>query len=459
MIAPAPMAPADSPAGVRPRGGVRRVNNLPLYILVALMGLFLLVMAFVAADRAAEQNRPRGAPEDQAGNSHVFADAIAGHQQGGIIQAEQAPQALPIDIVRPEDLEAPPRPPQPPPSAPASDAHAQRVLQAKLQLLEEAIQAKTGVHVAPPRSAGSAPQEAVGGSGPAAREQALARWARARQQTQAQPHAPGQADPTAAYQARLRQLQGLAPAPPDDDQGYAALERPQAPPEGAGRWQLAARPQAPRSPYVLRAGFVLPAVLISGINSDLPGQIMAQVSQDVFDTATGRWKLIPQGARLVGQYASELAYGQARVLVAWQRIIFPDGKALDIGAMPGADGAGRAGLQDQANHHYVRLFGAALLMSGVTAGIALSQQDAPSSYPPYGSPATAASAMREALGQQLGQVTAQLIAKNMGIAPTLEIRPGYRFNVIVTQDMTFPRPYQAFDYQEAPRESVEIFSR
>ena len=208
------------------------------------------------------------------------------------------------------------------------------------------------------------------------------------------------------------------------------------------RWKLASQPEAPRSPYELRAGFVVPAILISGINADLPGQIMAQVSQDVFDTATGKWKLIPQGSRLVGQYSSDVVYGQSRVLIAWQRIVFPDGKAMDIGSMPGADSAGYAGFKDQVNNHYVRLFASAFLMSGVTAGIALSQPQSQSTTTRQ----SAGSAMSEALGQQLGQVTAQLIARNINIAPTLEIRPGYRFNVIVTKDMTFSKPYRAFDY-------------
>ena len=170
---------------------------------------------------------------------------------------------------------------------------------------------------------------------------------------------------------------------------------------------------------------------------------MAQVSQDVFDTPTGKWKLIPQGSRLVGRYSSDVAYGQSRVLIAWQRIVFPDGKAMDIGSMPGADSAGYAGFNDQVNNHYFRLFASAFLMSGVTAGITMSQnQDQQNN----GNRQTASGALSEALGQQLGLVTAQLISKNMNIAPTLEIRPGYRFNVIVTKDMTFSKPYQAFDY-------------
>ena len=214
-------------------------------------------------------------------------------------------------------------------------------------------------------------------------------------------------------------------------------------PSQSDRWKLGSQPEAPRTPFELRAGFVVPATLISGINSDLPGQIVAQVAQNVYDTPTGKYLLLPQGSRLVGSYSSDVAYGQARVLVAWQRIVFPDGKAMDIGAMPGADGAGQAGFSDDANNHYFRLFGSALLMSAVTAGITYSQRQNDNSF--RNAP-SASSTLSEALGQQLGQVTGQLIAKNLNVSPTLEIRPGYRFNVIVVKDLTFSKPYKSFDY-------------
>ncbi len=116
---------------------------------------------------------------------------------------------------------------------------------------------------------------------------------------------------------------------------------------------------------------------------------------------------------------------------------------MDIGAMPGSDSAGYAGFTDQVNNHYFRLFASAFLMSGVTAAVTLSQDRNASSSNRL---QTASGALSEALGQQLGQVTGQLIAKNMSIAPTLDIRPGYRFNVMAIKDMTFSRPYQAFDY-------------
>jgi type IV secretory pathway VirB10-like protein len=140
------------------------------------------------------------------------------------------------------------------------------------------------------------------------------------------------------------------------------------------RWQMNSAVQAPKSKYELRAGFVIPAALKFGINSELSGQVEGQVTQDVFDTATGKYLLIPQGSSFTGAYSGDIAYGQSRLLVAWQRIVFPDGKALDIGAMPGADGSGSSGLNDQVDNHYIRIFGSALLMTGVVAGTALESE-------------------------------------------------------------------------------------
>jgi len=463
------MSPEASPGQAPGKSGVRRVNNLPLYIVGALMCGFLVIMVLVAMDRAAQQ-KPPGKKSEKAGSTSMFANEIAGHQKDGIIQAERAapPQAPPasqpvIDIARPDDLEMPPRPPAASSLEDrASMEELRRIRMAKLQQFEDALKAKTSVRSIAARSAASSGSMTGGpldSAAPATREEALARLAAVRQQIDAQ----SREDPTAAYKARLQQLQagglasagsgglagGSASAPRLLQAGGASSSSSKDYSQFAGatqedRWKLGAQPDAPRSPYELRAGFVVPATLISGINSELPGQIMAQVSQDVFDTATGNFKLIPQGSRLVGRYASDVAYAQSRILVAWQRIVFPDGKAMDIGAMPGADSAGYAGFTDQVNNHYFRLFASAFLMSGVTAGITLSQnQDQQTNN---GNRQTASSALSEALGQQLGLVTAQLIAKNMNIAPTLEIRPGYRFNVIVTKDMTFSKPYQPFDY-------------
>ena len=152
----------------------------------------------------------------------------------------------------------------------------------------------------------------------------------------------------------------------------------------------------------------------------------------------------------MGSYSHEVAYGQKRVLVAWQRIVFPDGKAMDIGAMPGADGAGYGGFNDLVDNHYLRIFGSALLMSVVVAGVNYSQSSINGNNNGTtaitGQQQTATRALSQAMGQQLGIAISQMVSKNLNIAPTLEIRPGFRFNVMVIKDMTFTKPYQSFDY-------------
>jgi type IV secretory pathway VirB10-like protein len=357
------MSPDASPCSVRRTSGVRRVNNLPVYLVGGAMGIFLLVMALVAWDRSAQQNRPADQLEAKAGSTSMFASEIAGSEKDGFVApakstAPPMPEIPPpgaIIVARPDDLEAPPRPP-----GGALPLEEQRGMEErershmdKLRQLDEAVRSRTTVQATAPRSAGSAP---VGV--PLSREEALTQMAALQQQADAQ----GRDNPAAAYLARLQQLQAASlgdaaarPAPPAEPAAGGKDYR-QFDVQGQGdRWRLDSRAEAPRSPYELRAGFIVPAVLISGVNSDLPGQIVAQVSQDVFDTATGKWRLIPQGSRLVGQYSSDIAYGQSRVLVAWQRIVFPDGKAMDIGSMPGADSAGYAGFRDQVNNHYFPL--------------------------------------------------------------------------------------------------------
>ena len=213
----------------------------------------------------------------------------------------------------------------------------------------------------------------------------------------------------------------------------------------SGNWRNAAEMETPPANLcIVRTGSVIPATLVGGINSDLPGQIVGQVAQDVYDTPTGKYLLIPQGSRLVGEYSSQVQYGQSRVFAVWQRIVFPDGRALDLGAMPGSSGAGYAGFRDRVNNHYFRIFGSAIMMSGILAGVSMTQDTGDRES---GSDSQRmADALSEMLGQQLGGVMAEMVEKNMNIAPTLEIRPGYRFNVMLVKDLEFKRPYRAFDY-------------
>lgn len=202
---------------------------------------------------------------------------------------------------------------------------------------------------------------------------------------------------------------------------------------------LPATLQNPRSPYEIKTGTLIPAILISGINSDLPGPITAQVRENVFDSIAGRYLLIPQGSRLQGIYDSAIAYGQQRVLIAWQRLIFPNGQSLELAGMPGVDVSGYAGFKDKANNHYQRLFGSAILMSMISAGLQLSQpqQSNDNNQPSVNQ------VLAQNVGISLSQTTDQLLRKNLNIQPTLEIRPGYLFNISVTQDILFGQGFSA----------------
>jgi type IV secretion system protein VirB10 len=220
---------------------------------------------------------------------------------------------------------------------------------------------------------------------------------------------------------------------------------PSSPPPSEG---AAVRLHPPASPYTVMAGGVIPAVLVSGINSDLPGPILAQVSQNVYDTASGRSLLIPQGSRLIGSYHSSANYGQSRVQISWDRLIFPNTSSMDIPSMPGTDQAGYAGFRDEVNNHYTRTFGTAALMSLISAGQAVGQMAAfgGGTYGPLGYQqnqwAMAPQMAGSSASSQFGSVGQRAIEQGMSTGPTLEIRPGYEFNVMVTEDLVLPGPYK-----------------
>ncbi|AHJ66171.1 TrbI/VirB10 family protein [Granulibacter bethesdensis] len=190
---------------------------------------------------------------------------------------------------------------------------------------------------------------------------------------------------------------------------------------------------APLSNTEVKAGTVIPGVMISGVDSDLPGQIIAQVRQNVYDTATGRYLLIPAGARLIGSYDSRITMGQSRVLVGWKRIIYPDGSSVSLDFMPGTDQSGYAGFKDQVNNHMWKIFGNALLMSVFSAGVQLSQPQATN-----GQNFNSSQIVAGMLGQQLAEAGIVMANRGMNIQPTLEIRPGYEFNIMVTKDVILP---------------------
>lgn len=196
---------------------------------------------------------------------------------------------------------------------------------------------------------------------------------------------------------------------------------------GGGRSAIETSEQisSPSSPYVLQAGAVIPAALITGIRSDLPGQISAQVTQNVFDSPTGRVLLIPQGARLVGEYDSEVVAGQSRVLLAWDRLILPGGRSIRLDRQPGADASGMAGLEDKVDNHWGRMLRAALISSLLGVGTELVS----------GGDSELVRALRSGVQDGTNEAGRRVVERELSIPPTLTIRPGFAFRVIVTRDL------------------------
>lgn len=195
---------------------------------------------------------------------------------------------------------------------------------------------------------------------------------------------------------------------------------------------------APLSKYEIKAGWEIPAVLEQALNSDLPGELKALVSSNVYDTASGRYLLIPQGARLVGVYNSRIGYGQDGVQVIWDRIIYPDASSLDLSGMIGQDAHGFSGFRETVDHHYKRLVGFAVLTSLFAAASEISQNQSRSvlTYP------TPAQVAGSAVGQQASELGAQVTRRNLNVQPTIKVNVGYRFNVRVNRDIVFDSPYQ-----------------
>jgi type IV secretion system protein TrbI len=186
--------------------------------------------------------------------------------------------------------------------------------------------------------------------------------------------------------------------------------------------------EPPVSPYQVMAGTVIPASLITGINSDLPGVVIAQVTQPVFDTVSGAFLLIPQGARLIGRYQSEVSFGQDRALVTWDRIIYPDGASIRI-SEPGTDASGAAGLSGQTDHHWDRVFAAAGLATLLGIGAEFGQAGE----------SDLERAVRDGFGDSVSRTGQQVVDRNLGIQPTIRVAPGAPVRVLVTRDIVLRR--------------------
>lgn len=196
---------------------------------------------------------------------------------------------------------------------------------------------------------------------------------------------------------------------------------------GARPTESRGRIVTPSSPHVIQAGSLIPAALITGIRSDLPGQITAQVTQNVYDSPTGRFLLIPQGARLIGEYDSDIADGQNRLLLVWERLILPGGRSIALDREPGADASGRAGLSDRTDHHWGRVLRAALVSTLLGVGAeAASSGEGP-----------LIRALRDGAQDSANEAGQRIVEREMKVPPTLTIRPGHPLRVIVTRDLVF----------------------
>jgi type IV secretory pathway VirB10-like protein len=188
----------------------------------------------------------------------------------------------------------------------------------------------------------------------------------------------------------------------------------------------------PASRYVVQAGAVIPAALITGIRSDLPGQVTAQVTEHVYDSPTGKYLLIPQGSKLIGAYDSHVSFGQDRVLLVWTRLLMPNGRSIVLERQPGADTQGFAGLEDEVDHHWGRLFMAAALSTLLGVGSELGATNNDNAI---------VTALRRGSSDSLNQTGQQVVRRNLNVQPTLTIHPGFPVRVIVNRDLVLA-PYR-----------------
>lgn len=435
-----PLDPSTPTLGLNtstPYNRVRKINRLPVFVFVGLLGVIILTLTYgyVQSDKSpmAGKDQPKGAGANASAG-------LSAAEQGNV---SKPPVQATLPDLPPGATAIPTVFSVPPSTAPVRSADDMQRDEARRRYLEEqystsakrreqyraALEADTNIAGGRSGSLGGA-----GGVGAlATATQGSAGGFLANAVRSGVPSAPGgfQLQQDAAPQT---------PNPPDprgagltsgeDPNGFNAKEL-FAERQTSGINYLARTREMALSRYELKAGTVVPGVLLTAINSELPGQIIGQVSENVRDTATGQFILIPQGARIIGRYDFQVTYGQDRVQVIWNRVVYPDGSSLDLGGMPGTDQAGSSGFEDEVNHHYVRLFGSALLVSAFSAGISLSQPQNTSILQSQSTGQTATSA----LGQQLGGLGTELARKNLSTAPTIQIRTGYRFEIMVTKDV------------------------
>lgn len=350
--------------------------------------------------------RPTGEAERQdelvTTDNRATADGLAELPRDYAAVPRQVPQLgppLPGDLGRPMlnagvkpqpgELPAGPLPPPPPQSPP--DPEVQRREQERQRRLQEIDAARTSrLFASETRTSEASGQLGAG-----------------------QVEGPNPATPAAAEApptAQTRSGRQLAFLSGPSDRRTASLERIQPAP---GR-------------NTLQAGSVIAAALITGLRSDLPGQVTAQVTENIYDSVTGRTLLVPQGTRLIGQYDAEIATGQSRTLLVWTRLIFPDGRSILLERQPAADASGRAGLQDGVDRHWGELFRGAAVSTLLGVGSELAAGDAENRL---------VEALRGGAQDAIDDAGQQLVRRSLNVQPTLTVRPGYPVRVILTRDL------------------------
>ena len=191
--------------------------------------------------------------------------------------------------------------------------------------------------------------------------------------------------------------------------------------------------QQPLSAYEVKAGTVIPTALITGLNSDLPGEIIGQVTEHVYDTVTGNHLLVPQGTRVLGRYNADVDFAQERAQIVWDRLIMPNGSSIHLETMVGTDKAGYAGLADQVDHHLGRLIGAVVLSSVISAGANLATDSAQENG--------FVDDLGDSAAQQAATIGGQIVDRQLDVQPTITIRPGFKLNILVNKDMIL-EPYE-----------------
>lgn len=414
--------------------GIKRINRMPVIIVIMLLVAFLGIIFFGLASRGLYFGTASG-PDSSSGNpASTFADQIKRGVTDGIIgepQQETTFQPTPVETKQAEEKEANPftQPQQTQEQASGSQLEPEEVWRARLareqqeQVLREQ-QRQRMARMQARDSAYDAPLAIDRGKLEARSEKDES--AAARTTTTAATNGSASDLYAAALRAGLGG-QDLDPNGQSSKEDFFNADL-----KDLGYLPNRVVPQ--QSLYELKRGSVIPATLITGINSDLPGRITAQVSQNVYDSATGHRLLIPQGTKLFGRYDSKVSFGQSRVLVVWSDIIFPNGSTLQIGGMAGADAEGYGGFNDKVNNHYLKTFGSAVMIALIGTGIDMAVPQSST----LATQDTASDAARRNFAETFGRVADRTIQRNMDVQPSLQIRPGYKFNVLVDQDIIFP---------------------